>query len=397
MQLDFDINFVVGSKEHFLKIEDYKPLPIFSEQAYDFLNALSKRLLKEPSAKQFSDIVTFAFWCRKASIKQMSLPYTQDFDSRFGRGIIFHIAPSNVAVNFAYSFVAGFLAGNINIVRLPSKSFPQVDIICKAIRETLQTEFNKLVPYIYMIRYGHEKEITDLLSSICDIRVIWGGDDTISSIRKSPLKVRANEISFSDRYSIAVIDADEYLKTEYKEKIARDFYNDTYLNDQNACSAPKVIIWTGDEYNLARETFWYHLQQFVDSKYDLKPIQSVDKLVKFFLLAAKENVKLIKSPNNRIFRAEIFDLKSLNYFDGNSGFFIEYKAENLSEILAICGERCQTLSYFGIDYKLLKEFVMLNCPKGIDRIVPIGMTLNFTLIWDGYDLIYSMSRSIGLF
>ena len=42
----------------------------------------------------------------------------------------------------------------------------------------------------------------------------------------------------------------------------------------------------------------------------------------------------------------------------------------------------------------LKDFIMSNRPKGIDRIVPLGKTLNFSLIWDGYDLIYSMSRKI---
>ena len=395
MQLDFDINFVVGKKENFLKIAEHKPLKIFSEKVCSFLNTLSKRLLEEPQAKQFSDVVTFAFWCRRASINQISVPYIKDFDSRFGRGVIFHIAPSNVAVNFAYSFVAGFLSGNINIVRLPSKPFPQVSIICNAIRKLLETEFSELNPYVYMVSYGHEKEITDLFSSICDIRIIWGGDNAINNIRKSPLKIRATEISFSDRYSIAVINADEYLKSENKINIARNFYNDTYLNDQNACSSPKAVIWLGKERSLAKKIFWEHLYQFIESKYYLKPVQAIDKLTKFFILATKQNVKLIKSPDNRIFRIEIFDLNSLEDFNGNSGFFIEYEAENLSEIIPICGERCQTLSYFGMEHKFLKEFFILNRPKGIDRIVPMGMTLNFSLIWDGYDLIYSTSRIIS--
>ena len=392
MQLNFDINFVIGDKEDFLQIEELKPLKIFSEQAYEFLNALSKILIKEPSAKQFSDVITFAFWCRKASIKQMSLNYNND--SRFGRGISFHISPSNVAVNFAYSFVVGLLAGNINIVRLPSKNFLQVDIICNAIKKTLLEECSELKPYIYMIRYGHEREITDILSNLCDVRVIWGGDDTIRNIRKSPLKIRANEITFSDRYSIAIIHSEKYLNAENKQRIAIDFYNDTYLNDQNACTAPKLIIWLDNHCDDAREIFWQHLQEIVDDKYDLKPIQAVDKLVKIFLLATTTNVTLMKHKNNRLICTEVFDLHSLKDFEGNSGFFIEYKAKTLNEILPICSERCQTLSYYGIDYTELKDFIMSNRPKGIDRIVPLGKTLNFSLIWDGYDLIYSMSRKI---
>jgi hypothetical protein len=35
-------------------------------------------------------------------------------------------------------------------------------------------------------------------------------------------------------------------------------------------------------------------------------------------------------------------------------------------------------------------------PLGIDRIVPIGKTLDFSLNWDGYDLINQMSRIIEI-
>ena len=33
---------------------------------------------------------------------------------------------------------------------------------------------------------------------------------------------------------------------------------------------------------------------------------------------------------------------------------------------------------------------------GIDRIVPIGEALNIEIIWDGYDVIRSLSRIISL-
>ena len=34
------------------------------------------------------------------------------------------------------------------------------------------------------------------------------------------------------------------------------------------------------------------------------------------------------------------------------------------------------------------------CPAGVDRIVPIGRTMDFALVWDGVDLIRTMSRAI---
>ena len=48
-----------------------------------------------------------------------------------GRGTVLHITPSNVPTNFAYSMVFGLLSGNNNIIRLPSKNFLQVKILCE--------------------------------------------------------------------------------------------------------------------------------------------------------------------------------------------------------------------------------------------------------------------------
>lgn len=394
MQLNIDLNFIIGGREIFAGIEQVKPLDIFAGEATEFLNALSRRLLKDSTAKRFPDVATFAFWIRKASIAQMAAAY-KGGELRIGRGTIFHIAPSNVPVNFAFSCAAGLLAGNANVVRLPSKNFPQVEIICAAIDATLK-DFPNMAPYIFMVRYGHERAVNDFLSGICDTRIIWGGDATINEIRQSPLKVRANEITFADRYSIAVIDAEKYLGAADKDRIARDFYNDTYLNDQNACTSPRLVIWQGSDTDSARETFWRHLQKIVDAEYNLQAVQAVDKLVKFDLLALDKITKLRKSGGNKIIRAEIFSIDAdLMNYAGNSGFFIEYVMKDLAEILPICGARCQTLSYFGVDREALKNFMLTNRPRGIDRIVPMGRTLDFALIWDGYDLIRSLSRIIS--
>lgn len=379
-------------QQNFERVKNLKPMKIFDETVCNFLNELSHQLLTNPQAKIYSDVITFGFWIRRASIKQMKLKY--EGESRLGRGIIFHIAPSNVAVNFAYSLTVGLLSGNANVIRLPSKYFPQVEIICNAINETLKN-FVELKDYINLIHYAHEKEITDELSKLCDIRVIWGGDETINAIRQSPLKVKATEIVFVDRYSIAIINAENYLKIDDKIKVARDFYNDTYLTDQNACTSPKLIVWLGDEIESAQNIFYDELQTLVNEEYEFQAVQAVDKLVKFYMMSTNAEIKLIEPINNKLTRIEVYDLSSINNFDFNSGLFLEYKAKSLSEILPICAERMQTISCIGIEIETLKEFVMSNQIKGADRITKVGQTLDFNLNWDGYDLIRTMSRLIG--
>ncbi len=106
--MQLNINYLIGDAEKFSQIEVVKPLEIFSNEACEFLNAVSKPLLK---VRNFPDVATLGFWCRKASTSKMAAAYKSL--NRIGRGIIFHIAPSNVPVNFAYSFAAGLLAGNV--------------------------------------------------------------------------------------------------------------------------------------------------------------------------------------------------------------------------------------------------------------------------------------------
>jgi hypothetical protein len=83
-----------------------------------------------------------------------------------------------------------------------------------------------------MVKYKSAKEISDYFSSLCSCRVIWGGDRTISEMRKSPLPPRTNEITFADRYSILIINADAFLSSKNQERVISDFYNDTYFSDK---------------------------------------------------------------------------------------------------------------------------------------------------------------------
>jgi hypothetical protein len=369
MQLNFD------------NLAALNALPIFDDSTVEFLDSLSRKLIK---VREYPDVAAFGFWCRKANILKLKVDYPKQ--NRLGRGVVLHIAPSNVAVNFAYSLAAGLLAGNANIVRLPSKDFPQVDIICEAIGAHERIKF---------VRYGHEKEITDYLSSICSTRVIWGGDLTIEEIRKSPLPSRANEITFADRFSICLINAERYLSEYNPQKTAHDFFNDTYLTDQNACTSPRIIVWFASEREKAKEVFWNAISEQLGN-YTLQPIQTVNKLSTAYHFAANSECKLLKTADYKIMRVAVKKLgENIIANLENSGYFYEYDADSLDEILPICTRGCQTLSYIGFEPTELQAFILANTPYGIDRIVPVGQTMDFALVWDGVDLIGNMSRQIS--
>ena len=367
------------------------PLAPFNDKVLEFFNDLSKRLTK---VREYSDVATFGFWCRKAALQKEKAAY-DDLDFRLGKGVVFHSTPSNVPVNFAFSFAAGLLAGNTNIVRLPGKDFEQVTIIIDAIKELFAGNHADISPYLCFVKYLPDKELHDKFSSVCDVRVIWGGDGTINELRQSPLKPRATELTFADRYSIAVINADEYVKAENKPRIAQDFYNDTYFSDQNACTSPRIIFWIGDRKKEAQKAFWESIRVLAKEKYELAPVQAVGKLTMFYKTAAKIPVSLTDSEDSYVTRINVNDTdEDLMRYKYNSGFFFEHDINELKDILPICGERLQTLIYYGLVKEKMVEFLAEYKPKGIDRAVPIGKSMDFTLTWDGYDLIRQLSRKI---
>ncbi len=180
-----NISYLIGSEDILLGMVQTPALPLFSEQAQAFFAALSKKLLANPQTKSYPDLMDYAFWIRAASVKKMSERYPQK-NRKIGRGVSFHIAPSNVPMAFALSFTAGLLAGNGCVVRLSEKVFPQADLLLETIGIVL-ADYTGIKPYLCFIRYPHNEEVTAALSAMCDVRIIWGGDQTIQAIRKAPL------------------------------------------------------------------------------------------------------------------------------------------------------------------------------------------------------------------
>ena len=231
-----------------------------------------------------------------------------------------------------------------------------------------------------------------------DIRIIWGGDYTVEEIRKSRIQPRCVEVVFADRESACVIYAEKVLEIEDWNEVAQKFYNDTYLYDQNACSSPHLIYWIGKEEAViqAKLLFWDMMHKQILQKYKIEPIIAIDKLTMACKAAIeKENIKIIFDKDNLICRMELatLDADSLHY-SCPGGSYLEYQSEKIQDLEVVITKKFQTLSYLGGNGKELADWVIERGLEGVDRIVPMGKTADFTLIWDGYNLVEEMSRKV---
>lgn len=388
-----NIKYLVGNEDILKNIAKVPPLPLFSDLVVDFFNSLSRRLMSK-EIKGESDIFTLGFWLRRASLELAKKSYI-DAKERIGWGMVFHIAPSNIPIQFAVSLVYALISGNASVVRVSNKKFHQVDIICREINECIK-EYPEIAPYILIIRYDHNDAITKALSAWCDARLIWGGNNTINTVRLSPIPPRSIDLGFADKYSFTVIDADAYLKLN-KEKVANDFYNDTYFSDQNACSSPRLIVWIGINVAEAKKTFRKSLKAQTDKRYKMSDIAASNKLLTTALAAIRfDDAKEIKEDNTAIW-LEISNLEEdIVHYKENSGYFFEYTAGNLEEITVILKKECQTITYIGDLGEKLRKIVISSGARGVDRIVPVGRGMDLSLVWDGIDLPLALSRQISV-
>ncbi len=110
-----------------------------------------------------------------------------------------------------------------------------------------------------------------------------------------------------------------------------------------------------------------------------------------------DNIRSVKKHGIYVYRIGVDSLiDNMDHLRGRFGFFYEYDTNDISDIAHIINNKFQTLTYFGVDRLQILAFVIKNRLSGIDRIVPVGSALDIGVIWDGYDIVKSLSRIIDV-
>jgi hypothetical protein len=362
---------------------------------------LSQRIFHDREARGYPELLALAYWMRKAEMNRLTAQFRSlrlDHRVLTPRGLVFHLPPRNVDTIFVYSWLLAALTGNRSVVRLSPQRSKSTNILLRLLRETLAAAADPASGGTTIVSYGHEEEPTELLSALCDIRVIWGGDQTVEIIRRAPLAPHAKEITFPDRYSLSAIRADTYagLPEDKREYLADQFFNDSFWFDQLACSSPRLIVWcgTGSETRAASTDFFHRVAGCVERRrYVLPAAASMQKLV--YACSA-----ILNSPVEECRRYKgltVLTLGSLAGFQRShpgGGLFFEAHLESLLELTAFLGRRDQTLTWSGFTPDELHALVQSLNGRAIDRIVPIGQALQFHRFWDGNDLLQEFCRCV---
>jgi len=388
--------FLIGKNQ-----VQYQTLKPFDDIVCDFFDTLSKNIFKDKSIFDYPDIISIAFWFRKKNILKLQKSFN-DSEFKSAIGTVFHITPNNVPINFAYSLFFGLITGNANIVKVPFKNYLQVEYLCKKIDILLKlSKFSILKNMINITRYENNDNITSEISSQCNARIIWGGDKTIKKIKSIDSPVKCVDIIFPDRYSFSIINLESLknLNNEDFKKIVEYFYIDNYTFDQNACNSSHLVFWLGKKINQTTiDKFWLQLNILLEKKINYPDIISTEKYNKICNdLVNFSNIQKLKKYSKNLHVVTLNKLILNNEKQrGQWGYFYEYLSKDLNILPKIITNKYQTLTYYGLEKIFLKNFLIKNHIKGIDRVIPVGRSMEMSHLWDGYNLLNSLTRIIDI-
>jgi Acyl-CoA reductase (LuxC) len=375
--------------------------PAFDASVVGACADLSLRIMRDQEARRYPELLALAFWIRKAEIHRLQNEFSllsRPDRMLVPRGTVFHLPPRNVDTMFVYSWLLSALAGNRNVIRLSPQRSASTSLLLRLFGEALETAAEPARSSTVVVCYGHEATPTASLTSFCDVRVIWGGDSTVASIRRAVLPPHARELTFPDRYSMAAFRADSYLRLpdEEREQLADRFFNDAFWFDQLGCSSPRLVLWCGEPTCTLESSadFFPRVAACVRRRgYVLADAHSIEKLV----FSASAVLDLPVSACRRWPEVTVLTLDSLSGFDRahpGGGLFFEAHLRSIAELAPALSRKDQTLTSFGFEDEELRAFIQLLNGRAIDRVVPVGQALQFGRFWDGHDLLIEFCRQI---
>jgi hypothetical protein len=372
-------------------------LPPFSDRSMALLAAISKQLLAAPAAKNYPQFIALGYWLRPSMLQRMKHSFESEMKEGFTptpRGIALHLPPQNVDTLFVYSWAISVLAGNTNIVRLPSNLPESTQELCKLVMAAL-FHTGEQDRHVFCV-YDHRSGINKSISARCDLRMVWGGDAKVRSVSVDPVNPGGLSIGFPDRQSFAVIDANHYRKmvAAEKDQLANNLYNDIFWFDQLGCGSPRVVFWVGDSKGVADDLYNRVANLAQTKRADFQLGVSLGKFALMNELLADGLVQRGHryGPELDVATGELSPELVTRFHGG--GFLASVEINDINDVGAIVNHRTQTIAYHGFDKKQIEIFSKSLVGKGGYRIVPIGEALSFGPVWDGVDLLRHMTRYI---
>ena len=365
--------------------------PLKSEYRIKSLVIIAEKLREEALKRKDPEFLGLAVFYTKIAKK-----YSQWLDSIIStsmpKGIIFIVASSNIELISLYNWGISFLCGNITIARISRRvQMKRINRILNIIKDVLKNDFNDV-----FFQDDECNNTTRAATSICDVRILWGSNKSIEEIKKEYASSMQEDIAFASRKSMTLINANALLGSTYSEKnmLIKNLWNDTLELSFNACSSPHKICIIGKQPEREKS-----FQELLDRLRDKCKKESI---LNGFITTnnlLETQLKAITTGNYKAcheLRGKLINIAPKIKEVENSVSVELIGVDTLDQMMVIMKRtQPQTLTYYGLGRKELKELVYKEDSYKPDRLEKVGNALNFDVIWDGINLFERLSKQVN--
>lgn len=200
-------------------------------------------------------------------------------------GILFHIAAGNAEGLPFYSVLEGMLAGNVNILKLPSMD----DGISVLLLHEIIKEEPTLAPYVCVLDVpSTNMKVMKRLADMADGVVVWGGDEAIRTIRTYAAP-ETQIISWGHKLSFAYVSEAVLTDAELQQELYALAHHICQTRQVLCSSCQGLFVDSEDEntVNAVGELFFRILKEVSDSY----PPESIGVRGKVFISLYNEELE----------------------------------------------------------------------------------------------------------
>ncbi len=387
--------------------------PPFCRSSKLFIADLSRALLSCRQSPFYSDLAALGFWFRQSHITQLEQAFFSAAKGRLYKpcGTIFQVSPGNVEALFLYSGLLSLLMGNRTITRVSSNVGSLFSELQRILNKVLsQPEHALIAQRFSVISFDHDSGDFEKLSASCDVRILWGSDATIEQLRQKPLQAHAKEITFASKTSLALVRTAWLAQlgedTDAYNAFIANFCRDAFSFNQQACSSSRGVVWLDSDCLTeteieAKDTFWEDVDRHRSAHFTDYTSAQVLARVGARQALAVAGLNFIQA-NDRLsidrLQAEYLG-NPMHDFHSGGGLFVEVSVNSLEEFTEQLQQdnKYQTLSYAGISKEELGRWLSGMVSPVFDRMIPVGRSLEFDVVWDGYNLLNEMTKCVSVY
>lgn len=302
------------------------------------------------------------------------------------KGIVSHWVAGNVPLLSMLILVQSIITKNKNIVKLSAQTENTLIHLLEPLNKIKikylgKTYSGKRILQSCVICSFSRNDINEnkLISKVADVKISWGGGNSMEAIKKLPSKTNCHNILFGPKTSFSIVSQD-YLdfNNNYKRfflKMARDISS----FEQKACSSPHTIFYKGTQI----DDFCSKLADALDVTLNIIPKIHVENEYSNVLDAIEMGEftgKIWKNKNNDwvIIKNDNFMLE-LPVF---SRVIFVKQSNDLKSIYPLIHDEVQTISLGLLGEEKINIANDLS-NLGVIRFPDPGLMTNFDNPWDG--------------